>query len=83
MDGCNDDGADQSARRLRVTDTIRLTDRRARVRRMSIGADHQSAYVAASGVYQDAVLTPWTDLAEHVDRLNRDRAVTIVREFAA
>jgi hypothetical protein len=68
---------------LRVTDTIRLTDNRARVRRMSFGTDHQAAYVAACGVYQDAVLTPWTDLSVHIDGLNRDRCVTIIREFAA
>ena len=44
-------GGEQRAS-LRVTDTIELVDPRLRVRRMSFGADHQSAYVAASGVYQ-------------------------------
>ena len=66
---------------LRVTDLIELTSRRVTVRRMSIGTDHQAAYVAATGVYQDSVLAPWTELAGHVARLNADRAVTIVREF--
>ena len=39
--------------------------------------------VAATGVYQDAVLHPWTDLDNYVESLNRDRRVTIVREFPA
>jgi hypothetical protein len=73
-------GGDQRAS-LRVTDTIELVDPRLRVRRMSFGADHQSAYVAASGVYQSSVLTPWTDLAEHVARLNAERRVVVVREW--
>jgi len=67
---------------LRVVDTIELTSPRIRIRRMSFGADHQAAYVAASGVYQDSVLQSWTDLQPHVDRLNTERRVTIVREFA-
>jgi hypothetical protein len=66
---------------LRVTDTIELTDRRTAVRRMSFGTDHQSAYVAASGIYHDSALQPWTDLAEHVETLNRDGIVTIVRNL--
>jgi hypothetical protein len=66
---------------LRVTDTIELTRPRVRVRRMSLGTDHESAYVAASGVYQQAVLAPWTDLAEYVEKLNTERRVTIVREW--
>jgi len=52
---------------LRVTDTIELLDRKTSIRRMSFGTDHETAYVAA------------TD--EHVDELNRERRVTIVREF--
>jgi hypothetical protein len=67
---------------LRVTDTIELTHPAVRVRRMSYGTDHETAYVAASGVYQDAVLLPWTDLAPYVDTLNAQRRVTIVREYA-
>ncbi len=67
--------------RLRVSDFIELTDSRVRVRRMSFGVDHQAAYVAASGVYQDAVLQPWQDLDAYVDRLNRERRVTITREW--
>lgn len=66
---------------LRVTDTIELTSPRLRVRRMAFGTDHQAAYVAASGVYQEAVLQPWTDLAETVEELNARRRVVIVREF--
>ena len=67
--------------RLRVTDTIELLSRRIRVRRMGFGTDHQAAYVAASGVYQDSVLAPWTDLGRQVDELNANRRVTVVREL--
>jgi hypothetical protein len=66
---------------LRVSDVIELTDARVSVRRMSFGTDHQSAYVAASGVYQDAVLQPWQDLAEHVEQLNRQRRIRMVRQW--
>jgi len=66
---------------LRVTDTIELTSPRLRVRRMSLGTDHQAAYVAASGIYQEGVLQPWTDLQGYVDELNVRRRVTVVREI--
>ncbi len=65
---------------LRITDTIELTDRRLRVRRLGFGTDHESAYVAASAVYQDAVLQPWSDLTERRDELNTKRRLTLVRE---
>jgi len=66
---------------LRVTDVIELTHPGVRVRRMSFGSDHQAAYVAATNVYQDSVLDGWTDLEQHVARLNAQRRVCIVREF--
>ena len=66
---------------LRVTDTIELTSPAVQIRRMAYGTDHQAAYVAASGVYQQAVLRPWTDLAEYVEKLNAQRRVVVVREF--
>jgi hypothetical protein len=66
---------------LRVSDIIELLDSSVRVRRLHFGTDHEAAYVAASGVYQDSVLAPWTDLAGYVDELNARRTVTIVREF--
>jgi len=66
---------------LRVTDTIELTHPRVRVRRMSFGTDHETAYVAASGVYQEGVLALWTNLTSYVDQLNAKRRVTVVREF--
>ncbi|MBX7168265.1 MAG: hypothetical protein K1X74_18150 [Pirellulales bacterium] len=68
---------------LRVIDTIQLHAPRARVRRMSFGTDHESTYVAATGVYQDAALLPWHDLSSYVERLNAERVVTVVREFPA
>ncbi len=72
---------EMTAGRLRITDTIELVGPRLHVRRMAFGVDHQSAYVAASGVYQSGVLAPWTDLAAQVDELNRRRRVTIVRDL--
>jgi hypothetical protein len=66
---------------LRVTDVIELTSPAATVRRMSFGSDHEAAYVAASGVYQEGVLQPWSDLARFVAELNRRRQVTISREW--
>lgn len=76
--GAGDDGG---PRPLRVSDTIELVGRRVRVRRMAFGVDHQAAYVAASGVYQDGVLAPWTDLSAYVDELNASRRVTVVRSW--
>jgi len=66
---------------LRVSDTIERVGPDVKVARMAFGTDHESAYVAASGVYQPSVLAPWTDLDEYVESLNRDGQVTIVREF--
>jgi hypothetical protein len=66
---------------LQVTDLIELCDPRLTVRRMAFGTDHQMAYVAASGVYQESVLRPWTDLAEKVEELNARRRVVVERDF--
>ncbi len=66
---------------LRVIDTIELTSPSVTVQRMSYGTDHEAAYVAAAGVYQESVLEPWTDLGRHVAELNERRKVTIVREW--
>jgi hypothetical protein len=66
---------------LRIEDTIELESPRIRVRRMAFGTDHQAAYVAASGVYQQGVLAPWVDLARYVDELNTRRRVTVTREI--
>ena len=67
--------------RTKVTDHIQLLDPRLQVRRMSFGVDHQSTYVAATGVYQESVLQDWTSLDEHVSQLNATRSVTITREL--
>jgi hypothetical protein len=66
---------------LRITDRITLDDPRLQIRRMSVSSDLESAYVAASGVYQDSVLQSWTKLDEHVAALNRNRRVTVVRQW--
>ena len=63
-----------------MSDKIELMSPAVRIERMAYGTDHQAAYVAACGVYQDSVLEPWTDLSEHVETLNRDRRVVIERE---
>lgn len=73
-------GDDQSAA-CRVIDRIELLDPRLQVRRMSFTTDLQSAYTAAANVYQESVLTQWTDLEGHVVQLNRHRQVTIVRSL--
>jgi hypothetical protein len=73
--------AARDAPTLRVTDTIELANPRIRVRRMAFGTDHEAAYVAASGIYQESVLRPWTDLQPYVNQLNTERRVTIIREF--
>lgn len=74
----NADGRQQ----VRVTDHLELVRRNVSVRRMAYGTDHQSAYVAACGVYQDSVLEPWTDLSEYVGLLNTQRRVTITRDWS-
>jgi hypothetical protein len=69
--------------RLRVVDVIELTSPRVKVARMSYGTDFQSAYVAATGVYQDSARQLWTHLDKECQELNERRQVTIVREFEA
>jgi len=66
---------------LRVTDTIELTRRPVRVRRMSFGTDHQAVYVASGNVYQEGVLRPWHPLDRYVRALNHEGRVRVVREF--
>jgi hypothetical protein len=68
---------------LRVIDTIELTDPTLDVRRMSLGSDHQSAYVAACGIYQESVLTPWIDLSQQVEQLNAVRVIIVRRDLSA
>ena len=65
----------------RVTDRIELLEPSLRIRRMAFASDLHATYVAAANVYQECVLQPWTDLGDYVAELNRDRGVTIVREF--
>ena len=66
---------------LRVRDTIEIASPKIRIRRMAFGTDHQAAYVAAAGVYQEGVLAPWVDLSRYVDELNARRRVTVTREI--
>lgn len=73
---------DENVPSLRVIDTIELLEPKIYVGRMNFGVDHESAYVAATGVYQQAALSPWHDLTPHIETLNRDRRVQIGREFS-
>jgi len=66
---------------LRVTDTIELTSRRTKVRRMSFATDHPSGSVADGDIYQDGIPEPWTDLAAYVQQLNARGRVRVVREL--
>ncbi len=66
---------------LRISDTIELIGTHVRVRRMHFGTDHQTVYVAAANVYQQSDLGPWSPLQRHLDALNRDRRIEVVREF--
>ncbi len=67
---------------FRVIDDIELLDKRIRIGRMSFASDLQSAYVAASDVYQESVLHPWIDLGSQLAELNVRRQVTIVRDVS-
>lgn len=46
---------------------------------MYAGTDHTSIYVAASQIYQQSCLLPWTDYGEFREELNRDGYVRIER----
>ncbi len=69
--------------RLRVTDVLELVSPRLKVARIARAVDFQAAYTAASGVYHDSALPTWEDLQAFVGTLNRERRVTIVREYPA
>jgi hypothetical protein len=74
-------GDGHGGRQLRVTDLVELTDPDVQIRRMAFGTDHETAYVAASGVYQESVLAPWMDLSKHLGQLNSQRRLVITREL--
>lgn len=67
--------------KLVVTDVIELTNPRVRLTRLAYASDLQAAYTAASDVYQNTMLQPWTDLDHYVAALNAERRVVIVREL--
>jgi hypothetical protein len=64
---------------LRIVDELEITDPRLTVTRLGIGSDHQTTYVAAANVHQDAVLTPWLDWSEHLTTLNTERKLRVER----
>lgn len=47
------------------------------LKRLELGSDATSIYVANSNTFQESTLLPWTDLSEHVDELNRKRTLDL------
>ena len=73
--------AQHEGRRLRVTDTLELTDPKTQVVRFAFASDLQAAYTAAAEVYQRSLRQPWQDLTARAAEWNAARRITIVREF--
>ena len=44
---------------------------------LTAGSDATSIYVANSNTFQESVLTPWVDLSEHTEALNRLRHLSL------
>ncbi|MCE9606327.1 MAG: hypothetical protein K8U03_15640 [Planctomycetia bacterium] len=70
-----------AASRLRVTDTLELTDPKIRVRRLAFASDLQAAYTAAAETYQQSLRQPWQDYTSRAAEWNTARRIVIVREF--
>lgn len=65
-----------------VQDTIRIEDPAIRrVRRLYVGTDHTSIYVAASNAFQDVCLQPWVELEAALRALNSTREASITRKI--
>lgn len=67
---------------VHVVDELRIEDPSLLIKRAAFGTEFESAYVAATGVYQDSNLRPWYDLADAIDELNETRYVRIERSFS-
>lgn len=67
---------------LTICDELSAHSADVRLRRLAIGSDATSIYVATSNVYQESVLRPWVDLQEHVAAFNRERCLRITRTIA-
>lgn len=66
--------------RLVVVDELTLAGSGS-VRKLAFASDLQAAYTAAAEVFSPNLLQPWHDLSTYIPQLNRERRVTIVREF--
>jgi hypothetical protein len=65
-----------------VQDTIRIEDPAIRrVRRLYVGTDHTSIYVATSNAFQDACLQPWVDVEQALTLLNSTGEASITRKI--
>jgi hypothetical protein len=60
-----------------VRDQIDLSKTAEKLRRLATGSDATSIYVANSNTFQESVLTPWNNLDEHVDAINRERVLSL------
>jgi len=66
---------------LRVRDTLTLEDPRLQIQRLSLASDLQTAYVAASQIYQESVLENWTDFSEAISSWNQRREIAFDRSW--
>jgi hypothetical protein len=60
-----------------IFDTIDARGAKVRFKRLAVGSDATSIYVANSNTYQESVLCPWVDLSSHVETLNREGVVEL------
>ena len=64
-------------RAIVIRDRIDARSSGTRFRRLAVGSDATSIYVANSNTFQESTLCSWLDLSEHVDELNRARVVDL------
>jgi hypothetical protein len=62
---------------VRIRDHLDLSATSLRLRRLAVGSDATSIYVANSNTFQESVLLPWIDLSGHVEELNRRRRLDL------
>ncbi|MCX8037150.1 MAG: hypothetical protein N3D11_08930 [Candidatus Sumerlaeia bacterium] len=65
---------------IRVEDEITLPEGM-QIADLAFASDATSIYVANSNAYQESVLTPWVDLRDRLEELNRSRKIVIQRHF--
>ena len=60
-----------------VKDRIDARGSKVHLRRLAVGSDATSIYVANSNTFQESTLCPWVDLTPHLERLNRERVLDL------